>query len=514
MSLRFPAELPARPSATTAPAGIARLEHGELLLGKVTRVSPDGMAAVRFAGIEARTRGGDLLKAGQYVLAHAQKTRGETTLSLLPNVRDGEILAGTATRPTASGVLARFGRFELNVRLPSSEAPAPAAGTQIRAQVQLLGGKPVMQMLPPGLSDSIFQGAVIAERNDGSVMVDIGGTSLIAASAGPVESGERIGAGLRLSGDKWILQILLGDGSQADAESAGKMGNLLARFLAEPQYARLFQAPPLGQLKLGALGRELLLLLQQLAQDGGKAAWASGLAEALEMMLLNPQSGDMAQQLAEALENSGIFFESRLLRAALSGKPDAASAHGDLKLALLLASQKLAGTQHRGGVAGGQQPQHLGRLADKVGLLLDAVTAEQLQNLRMLASNETYIQLPFTPGSGLESVEILISPGERHASRKIDAKNISLTLAVVTSNLGRVKAAISITGGQLSCRLVAERESVAQLLTSSADILKQGFEKLDYRVAYIDCSVSGKERDLSVFDDASVVPRKGLDVRA
>ncbi len=52
------------------------------------------------------------------------------------------------------------------------------------------------------------------------------------------------------------------------------------------------------------------------------------------------------------------------------------------------------------------------------------------------------------------------------------------------------------------------------LLIDNAGILREGLERLDYRVACIDCSLSKSERELAVFDEPSVVSPRGLDVRA
>ena len=153
-------------------------------------------------------------------------------------------------------------------------------------------------------------------------------------------------------------------------------------------------------------------------------------------------------------------------------------------------------------------------IAGKVARLLDTITAEQLQNLRMIPSDDIYIQVPLESETGADNVEIHISSQGRKGSRKIDARNVLLTLAVSMSNLGRVKAALSIVDGSVSCRLKAERKQVVELLTANIDILKKGLEELDYQVANIECAMSRSDNELSIIGELSRASSRELDVRA
>ncbi len=515
MPVRFPGELPLEPMTDSTARGLSGLRHGELLTGKVTRVDADGRAAVRFADFEVQTRANSLLQAGTRVFAHVQKNRDETLLTLLPNTREGDILTGDLVSSRSSESLARFGESELRVRLPSSEAALPE-GASVRAQVQVSAGRPVLQALPGGASQTVVSGTVVSVREDGSILLDVEGTALIANGAEGLKAGDSVQAAVREADGKLLLQVLPQTPSSEQAAPAlgGEIGELLGKFLAMPQYARLLEAFLSGELKLDGAGRDLLLLLQQLAggTEADRAEWASTLARTLETILLNPQGEGFTGQVGDAITNSGIFLESRLAQAALSQELDPAIS-GDLKLALLLADQKLSQMLQAAGAKGTELPPHLAEIAAKVGQLLDAVTAGQFLNVRMLPSQQIYIQLPFSGGAELDRVEIRISPREKGGSRKIDPRNVLLTLAVTTSKLGRIKAALSIIDGQISCQFKASRESVVELLTSNADALRSGLEKLHYRVAHIGCTMSGDERDLSLFDEPAAFPQEGLDVR-
>lgn len=516
MPIGVPAQLPIEP-AGSGDRGFQQLNHGDLLSARVTRTSADGSASVRLGQISANARSDGLLQTGQRVFAYVQKNQDETLLALLPRAKEGDILTGSVARNTASGALVRFDDLELNVRLSSSDS-APEPGTQIRAQLQLRADKPVLQALPAGGSESVLTGVVTGQRPDGSTLIEIEGTPFIATTDAPVAVGEAVHAKLIYSLDKMLLHIMQNITHSQAALSASEeallagFDNFLSVLGSDFSSAQLLEALFSGQLKLDGFGRELLALLQQVLTQPEPPAWASNLSAALETILLNPQEGNLADRLASALVNSGVFLESRMLEAALAGEGDA-SISGDLKLALLQASEKLSQAGRPGGAAAALAPQ-MSDVAARVGGLLDAVTGEQMQNVRMLAANEIYLQLPFAESAGLERLEIRISHQGERAAQKIDAKNVLVTLAVDTSQLGRIKAALSIVNGQISCRFKAETEEAVKLVTENADLLKRGIERFDYRVANIECSLSRDPSELAVLDDLSTDSQKGLDVRA
>jgi len=512
MSLRFPTSLPALPLSNSHSTGAEKLSHGELLAGKITRIGADGVARINFDGVEVRARGEGLAGVGQRILAYVQKTRDEILLSLVPGARNGEILSGTAIRHAGSGLAARFGESELIVR-QAPGAEIPSEGTRIRAQIQLIRAKPLLQMLPLAASEGEIAGTVASVRDDGTVLLDAGATSLIAESDGSAKAGEHVRARLLPLGDKWILQLIpIGEG--AEPRPAGSIDNAAARLLFGPRIAGLLNALASGEIRIDDVARELLALLaQSLPQGSGRETWATALMRALEAILLDPQKGELARQLAAALQDSGLFLESRLSQAAISGQAGEGISD-DLKLALLLAAQRISQGTRPPASEGGNTQARMSEISAKVNQLLDTVRAEQFQNLRLAPSNEFYIQLPFASGSGLESVEIHISSRDEKSPRKISARNATLMLAVTTSNLGRIKASASISHGKIGCRLNAERQSVVELLTANADALKKGLEKLNYEVTYIDCVLTKDRRELSIIEEIAAAPQKGLDVRA
>lgn len=516
MPVQFPAELPIEMSVSPARHGSPQLSHGELIVGRVTRVTPDGMANIKFANIEAQTRRGNLFQAGQRAFAHVQQTRDETVLSLLPGVQEGDIFSGTVGKPTQAGILARFDGFDFVVRPAFSETSPPGEGTRIRAQVQLLSGRPILQMLPQGDADQPLNGIVIAERADGALLIDVEGTILIALSDEQLEAGKLVAANFVLSADRLILQIsrdpAYAKAAGMETESAHNLEQILARILTEPEYVRLLNALLSEEPKINLIGHELIQLLQQFAHEGERPAWILTLIETLEAVLIRPHEGNVQEHLPRAIENSGVFLESRLLQAVLASEAETGK-FADLKLALLAANEKLSQLQQPPRPDGGELQNYLDKIPAKIGQLLDIIKGEQLHNMRMLPSNELYIQLPFAEASGLDYIEIRISHQGKRQAKGFDPKNILLTMAIATSHLGRVKATVSINNGQIGCRFNTNLESAARLLSSNADTLKQGLERLDYRVAYIDCALSKDEHELSVIGEPLTVPETGLDLQ-
>ncbi len=511
MSVRFTSSLPLQPSAESISRSIAELTHGELTLGKVTRVSSDGVALIRFPEFEARAQADASLQAGKNVFASVQKTRDETLLNLLPYLEEGDILSGVAAPRSALG---RFADYELKVRLPAGETNMPAEGIPIRAQVQILGGKSYLQMLPAAVSGDSLDGRIAALRSDGGAVLDVRGTPLLARVAASLKSGENVEAAMRQIGDRVILEILpASSGMASGAASAQGRTDLIAKFLAEPQYARLLEALVSGELKIDSATRELAALLQQALSMSlaDKAGWMPALARALEAILLSPMREDFIQQLSAALRDSGIFFESRLLRASTAPGVDEALS-GDLKPALLLANQKISELLNTTRASGSGPAAYLEEIAARVGHLIDVLTAEQFQNIRLSPNGQIYVQLPFAEGAELDRVEIRISRQGKHA-QKLDPRNVSITLVVTASKLGRIKASVSIVDGQVSCQFRASRKSVADLLDANAGMLKAGLERLNYRVAHIGCLTSNNEQDYLVLDSRAVFAPGRLDVR-
>jgi hypothetical protein len=512
----LPIIVPARPTVSGG-GDATKPDAGALLIGRVARIDPDGNARINFPGLQARAQAGKQFQTGQRIFAQVQKTRNDILLSIIPDATDGEVLGGTASRRAGANLFARLTRLgdsEMNVRPAPNENP-PQPGAPLRAQIQARADKAILQMLPArisgGVSGNVSDATVTMTRADGTVMIEVDGTTLIANSTESVSAGEQVRVRLTLVGDKWLLQ-LVPKGSAANLP-VGMTGETqtLAEALTAPRVTDLLASLASGELKIGSDGQALFaLLLQNIPTGAEQGTWLAGLMRALELVLLSPHKAELAEQLATAMENSGVFFESRLLRAAASGAGDAAIS-GDLKLALLLAAQKSADASRQAAPQGAQTGAQLGEIAGKVGRLLDTVTAEQFQNLRLLPTNEIYVQLPFASESGLESVEIHISPEGRQTSKKIDPQNIALMLAVSTSNLGRVKASLSIAEGKVSCRLKAERDSVVKLLAANADALKGGLEKLNYEVIYIDCALSESGEDMTIITGLAPAARGGID---
>ncbi len=510
MSLRFSVNLPIESVSESGRTG-GDLRHGELVAGRVTRVTPDGEALIRFPDFQARAPAESLLKVGTRVYASVQKTRDETVLSLLPAAEEGDILSGRLADSNGPDALARFGSLELRVRIPPGSSPL-SPGAQMRAQLQMTGGSPSLKMMPS--AQGLISGTVLAVREDGTALLDVGNMVLLARAGGDAQPGDLVQAALRQIGDKTLLLIIQNPSAEGGhgASQAG-FDAAYARILDNAQYGRLLAALLSGAIAVDEPARALLHLLQELlARSGsGKPSWANDLAAALETMFLNPDKADLATQVASAVRESGVFFEASLLERALSRETDSLLP-SDLKMALLAANRELSKLLSPD--RGADLSANPGEIASRIGQLLDLVTAEQLLNSRFHTSGQLYIQLPFGESSGMERVEIRISRQSGGGSRKIDPRNVTLALVVVTSRLGRIRASLSIVDGQVSCQFRASRDSVTDLLNRHAALLREGLEKLKYRVTYIGCTTSNDDRDYSLADALGTVVASGLDVSA
>ncbi|GAB4347009.1 MAG: hypothetical protein Kow0099_28730 [Candidatus Abyssubacteria bacterium] len=507
MSLRFPVEL----SLETPESGRLRgdLGHGELVSGRVTRISSDGQALIQFPDFQARAPAEAFLRAGSRVYASVQRTRDETLLSLLP-AEEGDILSGRLMDSKGADALAKFGTMEVRVRVPPGRT-TPPPGSPLQAQLQLTGGSPTLKILP-SLHGPIT-GTVLTVREDGTALLDVDGTTLLAKTGADIQPGESVHAALRNFGDRMPLLIVQNPSAEdAHGPTQGGADTVVARILANTQYNRLLGALLSGTLSIDEPGKALLLMIQEfLARpDTGNAAWARNLASALQTLFLNPDRNDFAAQVASAIKESGVFFEASLLEAAMSREAEL-PVPNDLKMALLAANREISKLL-------GNKPEalptaNIPQMSARIAQLLELVTAEQLLNSRFHASGQLYIQLPFTESSNMGRVEIRISR-QGGGSRKIDPRNVALTLIVTASKLGRIRASLSIVNGQVSCQFKASRDSVTQLFNRYTGMLKEGLERLDYRVTYIGCVTSKDDREYSFEDALTAVLAEGFDVSA
>ncbi|RJP69875.1 MAG: flagellar hook-length control protein FliK [Candidatus Abyssobacteria bacterium SURF_17] len=523
MSVRFPAEFPLDlpPDATVSAA--AELRHGTVLVGKVSRIASDGRVSIRFPTFDAETHAEDFLQAEKRMFAHVRRSDDRTIVQLLPNVEEGDIFEGAVLQARGRELLARFGKAELAVRSSHPETASPHVGETIRAQLQVIAGRPLLQMLPVAGPEDSVSGTVVAQRNDGTVLLKVGETILLARTAEQWQVGDAVRAAMQQTAGKLMLEILpeqLASLAEAPPEAQPAMAQaagtqqVLDKLLALPQYLRLLEAFTAGALRVDTASQELLALLEQFSlTEAGKAKWVSELIQTLRASFLRPHEGAFAENVARAVSDSGMFFEPRLLQAALSQEPGTL-ASGDLKATLLVARQELAQSANAPVAGSGESQLLLAQIAPSVMRLLDALTAQQFLNLRLLPWGDLYVQLPFAGETGLNYVEIRLSQQRRGAKRRIDPKNVQLTVAVSTSRLGRIKAALSIVDGQISCQFRVARQEIAELLDANTESLRSGLEKLNYRITHIGCMTCSDERDLSVFEDMSIVHQKGFDARA
>lgn len=519
MSLRLPVDFLADAKPEAGERRFQELKHGELLLGKVARISPEGKAVITFPRFRVETRSSHHLAIDSRVFALAQRAKDEAVVSLLPNLEEGEILRGSTVKSDASQPLARFGALELQVRLPSLTDMVVPEGSPVRAQVQLWGETPVLRVIPDNAL--LESGRVVAARPNGTILVDVGRTLLIVQNPASLEVGDTVQVVNRqVNGKEWLVTTSSDVGKPAELPAVSAPPNslslegLVERFLSGPLFRSMFEAIASGKMRIDDSLRELMPLLQQLAQFGEseKSAWAAVLAHVIENTLVSARGQESAAQIEQALRNSGIFLESRLLEAALSGERDS-SISEDLKLALLRANQESSKSSES---APAKNPELLARLSEialRTGRLLDTITAEQFLNLRLLNSEEIYFQLPLSPDSELDFLEIRISRQGKGKKQDIDPRNVQLTLAVTMSKLGRIKASLSIIDGQISCRFRTSSKKSAGIIADNVEMLRAGLEKLDYRVAYIECAVSDDRSEFCLAQDSPETFQKGFDIR-
>lgn len=341
---------------------------------------------------------------------------------------------------------------------------------------------------------TILQATVVETSPSGSATLQIGGTRVQALSAQSLQPGTRLSLRVVSLQPQPTLQRL----DSTDPAIEARNGALRA---ALPKQDGL--AP-------------LLANLGEIAQGGpAQALLPREIVERLSTLLQTlPTQAQVSTEtgLKNAIENSGLFLESRL--AASARDPSLPPPINDFKGALLrLAS--LLGTP--GGKPGGGNgippPTHgaapaaqapaapslahastsshaLTELGHQVDAALARIEVGQISIASHNAANANpywTIELPVQTGDSSDVLQLRIEreprgpdPGEPEAW--------TLTLAMHPHGLGPLYARISFAQGRVGTRLWAERAATHQLIEHYAPVLEQNLTKAGLQVSGISCA--------------------------
>ncbi len=225
---------------------------------------------------------------------------------------------------------------------------------------------------------------------------------------------------------------------------------------------------------------ELLNHLQQtLPQLQTDASVAETLKNLAQLILQNtPAKAQLTEssQLKQAVDQSGLFLESKLAEL-LSGKPDLAL-QDDFKLKIhkliQLLNQELA---PQAANKSAESNELLQESLQKAQSTLAKLTLDQLQSLpREDSPKQTWtLELPFFHNQKNQSVKIEIERNKSH-TQDHQQKNWAVSITITPPDLATIHCKISCYDGSVNTRFWSEAADTVEKINAHLDYLKEQFE--------------------------------------
>ncbi len=291
----------------------------------------------------------------------------------------------------------------------------------------------------------VLSAEVLARPGDSSVLLAIGRHTIPAESELALDPGARFLVRVE-QGPEGVLLLLLGNSALEEEALLAALRTVVG------------EERPVGEV-LGELARALRAGLGR----GEALPELRALAQALGA-LAAPPDGDPGA-LRTLLGSLGLGHEAALavLLGARGGHAALEKLRGDLKALLLRAHEALAGGQPS-------------ELRDAVARALTSLEAEQLLNLaREKAGEPLVLSFPFPDGEGWATARLAVPPRrERDGSEAgEDELPFRLSLGLELTELGPLRADLTLTPTQLALRLSVTRPAVATRLTGELAALRE-----------------------------------------
>lgn len=339
--------------------------------------------------------------------------------------------------------------------------------------------EPLLQQLTPG---QILQGTALSENINGRLSLQIGVARLIAQTQLSVRPGQQL-----------TLQVVKAD----------NMPEL-----------RLLTLPSLSELKAAAMKAllprqqpmpQLFKALAQLLNPSTQAPLPANLKQQAEMILrqtLTTSNPAFKSEISQALANSGLLTEARLLQRA--------SNPADIKLNLvrlyqmirqlvpeeqlpkLLAEAKAtAGAPGERNVAGQSLSDTTIRLLiDLLKQIDGGITRIQTHQLSSLPQEDAtrqvwQFELPIRNGQEMDLFHLRISRDGR-AQQVQEETQWSLTLHMNLSGLGSMRVQLRLQGETISTVIYSEKTETNDLVRGHLNRLRSGYERSGLEVKQLD----------------------------
>lgn len=337
---------------------------------------------------------------------------------------------------------------------------------------------------------------VAGQRASGELVLRVGGLQITATADIPVQQGARLLLEVRQLYPQPVLRIIGAPTGSSATEASGTLRLLAAANLpgetgALAQLATTLTTARSGQLfspEGAAVIRQFLRLIPSLRQ-------------------LTFPSG-----LKAALEASGVFHESNLLRASVAGRAtnDVVT---DLKAILTqLRAQVDARLDRVNAVrTGAADIETLLSLRRELEAGLDGILLNQFRSLPadQATARHWAFSLPLQFQDEFRQLQMQLEREPRAPDAAAEEDRWRLTLQLDLPHLGSIAVAATLVGAQLAVEVVSPRASVRHLLQAQVSLLETALANRGITLV----ALTGRPPEPES-DAAAPTPAAGLDVRA
>lgn len=221
-----------------------------------------------------------------------------------------------------------------------------------------------------------------------------------------------------------------------------------------------------------------------------------GLIKLFSNIVFSPETKTNPLFVKDFVSQIGFLLENNLGKiAAHSGKngvvPELTE---NIKASLLNLSQAI--TEALSAKLDVQVTSKLMNLASFTSEALKMIEVRQAVNV-VYQQNESglYLQIPLAMGETLRQADIFITPDDKNAEGPKKYSSSSIVIFLDLDYLGQISIDASLREGRIRCVIKCATEEVKQLVTASAEQLKEALGGIGYGVEQIDCvRVSELER--------------------
>ncbi|MEE9912662.1 MAG: flagellar hook-length control protein FliK [Deltaproteobacteria bacterium] len=190
----------------------------------------------------------------------------------------------------------------------------------------------------------------------------------------------------------------------------------------------------------------------------------------------------------------GLLLESDLSKMALRSLKDRPSVLTDnLKASFIKLSAVIAEAMKDGSRLDAQALARLTNMASFTNEALQTIESRQAVNI-IYQQNESglYLQIPLAIGQMLRQADIFITPDDKNTSGSQKYSSCSIRIFLDLDYLGEMAIDASVREGRIRCLIKCESEAITELVSASAQKLKEALGTIGYGIEQLDCLQSSE----------------------